>query len=79
MKCFSAESADLDSAHVSKGTCVIRPCFTNLWLKLKSSDGEKERGGCIVFFCFACSNVYTPSQKLKTIQGYEPNEVLTNF
>ena len=50
MKCFSAESADLDSAHVSKGTCVIRPCFTNLWLKLKSSDGEKERGGCIVFF-----------------------------
>ena len=38
---------------------MIRLCFTNLWLKLKTSDGEKERGSCSVA-CFASLNVSKP-------------------
>ena len=45
---------------------MIRLCFTNLWLKLKTSDGEKkERGSCSVA-CFASLNVNKPYQKLKS-------------
>ena len=35
-------TVQISTWHVSRGTCLIRLCFTNLRLKLKTSDGEKK-------------------------------------
>ena len=34
-------TVQISTWHVSRGSCLIRLCFTNLWLKLKTSDGGK--------------------------------------
>ena len=55
-------SADFDVACFQRNL-FDKTVFHDLWLKLKTSDGEKkERGSCSVA-CFASLNVNKPSHK----------------
>ena len=72
--CFNTEyiiTVHISTWHVSTGNCLIRLCFTNFWLELKTSDDDKENGAVVVLLVLFFLNENVLQRKmLRSIVGW---------